>query len=806
LPKPSADSPYPLGPVVKGQRLLQNRRVEIETVLSAVASEQEVDYPHVVLLGESNSGRTSVLMEVARRAADENGRLIVHLQGGDDVPQGRQAFIRHFLTATVEALAATLGTKSPWYRTWSNRVYLRRTDPPTEDDLLSSALILAGDQDGTIEQTIFERDLAKLVDLARQANFSGIVFCIDDASSLTEDIRLVERLIAALDTVGSCSLLMTGFPVIAAHFDEAASPSLERCVLVLLRPFRGQHQIYTALSAPLVGAANEYLRQDNAALLRDILQLTGGNPYEVMVVGYFLWLSCELGEQETYALTPRVLDRVIPALSRSVSEGHALLDGAAAIDQLAEEHVRQAVELVALSRLTVREIVIARLLGVGKSDVRRVNSEGILQADFANEEAKVREELAELEQAGIVQVDPDTGRFRIIGGRPAAVLLKYKARARIGAEATNWPFGLDFLSTIGWALSRDAMLRTLDLLPDGTFSLGVHAVRAQGGGVGRLSPRPAIRGLANSDDIGRLVQAEIDLSPWGDDAYKRIVRLLTVDNPRIALVCTSLIYCGEQFEYMEVWEVPDAVEHIDVTQANSEVAEVWVPVVEAADLKWSGNEDGVLCGKRARKVLIAMQRFAASSAVHPLFRRWQDSRDPEVLARAIRVAEEAVAAMREAGQSDAELDGELSGMLSRLGFMYGFDESRLQEAQELLEEGLRLGRADGWVTNWNLANVLARNGELKAAEEQLSHIAGEIEEWHGQASVLVFAPGRAAEESLIWIEEEGIGPLRDLHLAIWAGVEGDDLDEMIERCRLCGDAGAEQAAEWISHTLRAAAA
>jgi hypothetical protein len=756
---------------------------------------------HVVVLGEQNSGRTSVLVEIARQAKEDKGRLVVNLASGDSIANGRSTFLQGLLTAIVEELAARVGSNAPWYRAWRSRVYLRNMDRPGEDDLLSSALILAADPAAEIDRAILERDLSGLLQIALEAGLSGILICIDDASTLSEDVRLVEEIVSVLDALDGYSLLMAGLPSVAAYFTQAASPCLERCVPVWLSPFRGPNQVYTALSAPLSEEAAEYLQPDDTDLLRDILQLTGGNPYELMVVGHFLWLSCQLGEQDAFALTPRVLDRVIPALSQLTNEGDALLDGAMAIDRLPEEHVRQAVELVGLSRLTVREIAIARLLKVGDGDSGKIEPDDILGADIAEEEGRVHAEADELQEAGVIQIHADQERFNVVGGRPAEVLLKYKARARIGAEASSAPFGLDFLSTVGWALSRDAMLRTLPKLPEDTISLGYSAVMAQGGGIGRLSLRPAIRGLVKSDDIKRLAQSELDLTPWGVDAYKRIVSLLGQEEPCIALICTSLMYGRDQFEYVEAWELPSALDPAELTQAISDVAEEWEPVVEAADIKWSSNEHAVLRSHAARKVLIILQRFAAVSAVFALFRQWRGKADPEALERATKVAEESIKTVRESGQSDAESVNWISSMLSRLGFLHSFNPESLDEAAAACEEARQVGKADGWVTTWNLANICAQRGDLDAARAHLEQAAGEMDTSDHDLSLLFFVPGRDAANSFLQVGEGGIGPLLELQQLIYGSAKPEDLSAAIERCRSCGEDSAIQAANWVSDAL-----
>jgi hypothetical protein len=782
--------------------LLQNRRREIDTALEAVAPEETETTLHAALLGEQNSGRSSVLAEVARRAI-ERERLIVRLQLGDGVAQGgRRIFLRHMLTAIVEALASKLGNDSPWYRAWRDRVYLRSTAPAGEHDVLSSALVLAADPDAEIDRAVLERDLAALSERAVAAGLRGVVLCVDDASPLTEDVPLIEELVDVFDIVGGYSLLLAGLPEVATHFTQAASPCLDRCTPVWLRPFRGPHQIFNALSTPLGVAAQDFLQAEDVNLLRDVLELTSGNPYELMVVGHYLWLSCHLGEQDAFALTPRVLDRVIPALSRLTTEGDALLDGAHAIDRLPEGLVRQAVELSAFSRLSIREIAIARLLKVGGDSSIRLGDEPLGNTDIEGEVERVRGDLEQLENAGVIQLHGTGERFSVIGGRPASVLLKYKARARIGAEASGLPFQLNFTFSVGDALARDAMLRTLDLLPEGASSLGFSAVMAQGGGIGRLSPRPAIRSLAATGGISRLVEAEVDLLAWGTDAYERTVSLIDTEDLALVLVCTSLGYGRDTLDHMELWQVPATLTQEELEQAVSGVIEQWEPVVRAADLSWGGTDPVVLHGAMARKVLFVLQPFAARSAIHRLFRDWMAGSDDAALHRARRIANEAVATIRETGRSDVELVGELSEMLSCLGFLESFDDDSLDEATTSLDEALAVGDADGWVTHWNLTNVLARRGRNQRALEQLDLVSPKLEDWSGSAWLLFYVPDQAPVDCLLEVTETNIAPLLELQrLLLDSAPDRERLLAVVDECRACESDGTERAVSLVEPLL-----
>jgi hypothetical protein len=454
------NSPYPIGSIVRDPRLLQLRRFEIDRGLEIVAPEGEQENKHAVILGDPHSGRTSVLTEVARRVIDERRRLVVRLRSGEDLPLTEAGITRHLLIAIVEALAAQTDNRADWYRAWRDRVYLRAGRPTDDRDLLSSALQLAADHGATIDRPVLERDLSELAQIARSAGIAGIVVCIDDVQPLTEDVPLVENLVDLFDSVGFYSLLMAGLPAVADHFTEAASRCLERVDPVWLGPFFTPHQVFTALSAPLP-AQTSFIRAEDARFLRDLLSLTGGNPYEVMVVGHYLWISCENGEQQTYALTHRLLDRVIPHLALRTADGDAIRDGAEAIDRLPEEQVQGAVELAGLSNLTIREVAITRLLTETNSHrIPEDRAPKDITEHLDEEIERTEEELSDLQEHGVVAIDPDGGRFSIVGGRPTSVLLKYKAQARVG-KPPSVLYGMNFMLTVGQPLARTLAKRAL---------------------------------------------------------------------------------------------------------------------------------------------------------------------------------------------------------------------------------------------------------------------------------------------------------------------------------------------------------
>jgi hypothetical protein len=159
--------------------------------------------------------------------------------------------------------------------------------------------------------------------------------------------------------------------------------------------------------------------------------------------------------------------------------------------------------------------------------------------------------------------------------------------------------------------------------------------------------------------------------------------------------------------------------------------------------------------------------------------------------------------MRATGLSERELSGELSAMLSRVGFLKSFDDELLGEAREALEDALRIGEADGWVTRWNLANVAARQSDTPSAKEQLAKVIEEVAGWNSTASLLIFVPGRAAADSLVNATPGGFLDLLELQRAVVDAVAAGDgvLNGIVERCRASDDVATAQAASWVAESF-----
>jgi hypothetical protein len=155
--------------------------------------------------------------------------------------------------------------------------------------------------------------------------------------------------------------------------------------------------------------------------------------------------------------------------------------------------------------------------------------------------------------------------------------------------------------------------------------------------------------------------------------------------------------------------------------------------------------------------------------------------------------------------SEVELGGELSALLSRAGFLKSFDDSLLAEARTALEDAMRTGTADSWVTNWNLANVAARQGDHSTAIALLDGVADDVGTWRGKAFILFFVPGRPPERSLLQVGDAGILAVVSLQRAIVEAKAGATkaVAEALAECEQSNDEAAQSAASWVTEAMSA---
>jgi hypothetical protein len=344
-----------------------------------------------------------------------------------------------------------------------------------------------------------------------------------------------------------------------------------------------------------------------------------------------------------------------------------------------------------------------------------------LECDLDQEAAWVVEDLEQLESKGVVCLTGDD-RFTVQGGRTAAMALKYEALSHLGPSAAERPFDMPFLLCVGMPLAADCAARVRAKLPDtgGLGWLASYAPTTSAAGA-------RLRAALNAQPF---VGLDLEVQPFDPEAFAGMTEFLVEPTDRhLVLVDLTLAADGSELDRVELWDVPHDLEAHDVHQAVSDVLDEWQQVVAAADIDWRGSHAVVLKGGAARRALIQLVPHAAGSAIARLFDKWRSGEASDGLAQSIAVSEETIDALHTQRSADRERGWELSIAYSRLGFLLSLSDGRLDDARQALLQAQERGPGDSWVTDWNLANVAARRGDLSEARSRLAKVADRVPDW-----------------------------------------------------------------------------
>ncbi len=516
-----------------------------------------------------------------------------------------------------------------------------------------------------------------------------------------------------------------------------------------------------------------------------MLRLTSGNPFEIALVGYHLWVACRLGEQEHYELTPKVLDRVLSDLARHSGGSAELRGGAKAVRQLPPERMRDALDLVALSELTARQVAIARALGLPNSS-GELNPK-LLTSDLDSEEDKVRTQLEELEERGVVSLDDD-GRFSVQGGHQVAIALKYHARSFAGSDPER-PFGIPFIACVGDPLIDECARRAAREL-EGARRLASGKLLSPTTSASAARLRAALEGVP-------FAGVELHLEERDTESLDAMSEIIGRDADRtIAVINFTVSADGDELNLIDVWSIPDGVDSHQINEALSAAIDGCQPLIEAAEHTWNGVHQVLYHGQTARNVLIMLMPTSAAVALRERYSAWAAGEREEGPTHAAELSRRIVDTLRMRRSPDR---WELSRALSRHGLMLSLFEERTDEALAALEDAIERGPGDGWVTRWNIAHVLARRGEHSRAADTLDAIANAVGKRANVVMCAFFLPGRPARHSLIDVTAANAAAIYALQLAVIAQLAGapdrDALDEALADCAEA-DPEAMKVAKW----------
>ncbi len=145
-------------------------------------------------------------------------------------------------------------------------------------------------------------------------------------------------------------------------------------------------------------------------------------------------------------------------------------------------------------------------------------------------------------------------------------------------------------------------------------------------------------------------------------------------------------------------------------------------------------------------------------------------------------------------------------MLSRRGFLLSLGETRLADAAMDLQRARERGPGDGWVTDWNLANIAIRTGDIEKARTHLTNVSERAVDANGAAVAAFHVPGRPAHDSVVRISRAGLEQLLPLQRAIaeWLLANGEEARILaaLAVCVESEDEDVRTVAGWVDSTVQ----
>ena len=272
----------------------------------------------------------------------------------------------------------------------------------------------------------------------------------------------------------------------------------------------------------------------------------------------------------------------------------------------------------------------------------------------------------------------------------------------------------------------------------------------------------------------------------------------------IAVINFTVSADGDELNLIDVWSIPDGVDGHRINQALSAAIDGCRPLIEAAEHTWNGAHHVLYQGQAARDALTMLMPSTAEWVLRERFSAWAAGKREEGPAHVAELSGRIVETLRMQRVPDR---WELSGALSRHGFMLSLCKKRADEALAALEEAIERGPADGWVTSWNIAHVLGRLGEYGRAADTLGAIADAVAKHANRAICSFFLPGQPARHSLVEVTAANAVAVHALQLAVLAQLAGAlDRDALDDALADCAEADPEsmKVAKWVLDAFGAA--
>jgi tetratricopeptide (TPR) repeat protein len=684
-------NPYDFrNPVTTGE-LLAGRDEELDEALKHLAAATEGRPVHIALIGRRAAGKTS-LLRVLEGGARRAGLLAVRVDLDESLTASPVTFFKAVFEAVVQALVdgGALGADDSAYAGWLRQVHIGDAEVSPSDQLLLFGMVAAGVLRGAehpdISPALLAHDCNKLASLARSGGFKGIVLLCDEGDLIGANAALIQKLRNLLQSLDSWMLIAAGTNKMFDTLSDVFSPIPRQFVRITVGPFETFDQAYECIQAPLK-QRGEVVKIPIETIL-DVFNLTGGWPYEINLVSYYMWEELRRRSLTGLELSQDVIDSVLGEIrdfGRRVSS-----EEIEAVRQLSSDDVRVAAQIIPFEDYTIRELALSQL---APSDYE--------VAELEERMSSISRDIDRLEILGILRREDD--RFKFRGDEFVKIYFKYAAKVVDSKSFSEAPYAHRIITSFFRQAKKDLGIADEPLVGTGTAVMSANADVAH-----RLG-----------EELSKTVEA-IELGDLAALARSVFVPPFLVRDQVRGKESDGLGFIGvagtsQHFTTIEAGEIMLNIGEAGGHDWQARV-DSWVdrqcPVMEKYGFELSQSGSGALEPQLAKELVIltdlrrtfdrAGDRYSSSD-----FRRALD-----LLRLALGGAEEYL----DGAFVSTDLRETVADGYNRLGFISAVV-GDLDEACAALERAAAFQSEWLWLHKYNLAYARAANGDFAVAAE-----------------------------------------------------------------------------------------
>lgn len=682
-------NPYDFRTPIKRRHQLASRDDLLEELDGYMRAAAVGNPVHISIFGTPGVGKSSLLNGLVD-VAEDRGLLTAKLDLRAATVETEVAFYTAVIDAALQRLidVDAITASDPLVHSWTRLTRSGEAPPDSGCPPFEVALLAAAKLNGKMVSGVpvaaLKRDLNRLLGLGEAQVLRGLVLCLDNAHHIDSNRDIAPSLIELANATDALTIVS-----VAENSGTLQDAAPRAWAQVEVRPFGRASEVFSAIARPLQDV-EEHELAPTLPMAADIRTLTGGHPYEVRLVCYFIWEAIQRGEQDDFALSQPVIEQVLSELEEKGR--HNAGAGIAALGELKARDYEVVTRIVPYENLTIRQIALLRLL---LSDYD--------EDELSLTEQEVRHDLQFLNERGVVAVEQD--RFSVTGGPDARMYLKYAAQ-RHTKEKLRFRASYARLATKACVAS---LVQEINGGPVGEDPL-ISMIRPQE--VGGSSGEGWLNGLteaveeANLVSLAELIPSTVDLVAFRAHADKGSV-----------LVGLELQIGLHHVEFVELAVNSQELSASDIRARTAE----WIDENQELLSKYDIEVAAWTCEVLPSPITVATVSYSQ-------LRLWSVLSffmyDAGIVQAAIGALVNCVGSVEELlgdASPDPLIRAELADAYNRLGFMTSTQGS-WDDAMKYFDKGRTLALDDSWLLDFNTAYICSRRHNAAEALEAISRV------------------------------------------------------------------------------------